>query len=73
VAGAVRLPQPSITPLPKKEDHMNNPNQAEKNELIEQALQETVGGGSITIHLCDLHCHILSVNVCDFSCSIKVL
>jgi hypothetical protein len=52
---------------------MNNPNQAEKNELIEQALQESVGGGSITIHLCDLHCHIFSVNVCDFTCSVKVL
>jgi hypothetical protein len=52
---------------------MENPNQAEKLELIEEALQQSVGGGSITIHLCDLHCHVLSVNVCDFSCSIKIL
>jgi hypothetical protein len=53
---------------------MKNPiENTEKNELIEQALQESVGGGSIVIRLCELHCHIFSVNVCDFSCSIKVL
>jgi hypothetical protein len=50
-----------------------NDKQNEKHELIEQALQESVGGGSIVIRLCNAHCHIFSVNVCDFTCEIKVL
>jgi hypothetical protein len=44
----------------------------EKNELIEQALQESVSGGTIRIRLCDLHCSIFSVNVCDFTCGVKI-
>ena len=54
-----------------------NPNykqdQTEKNELIEQALQESVGGGTtVRIGLCDLHCSIFSVNVCDFTCGVRI-
>ena len=41
---------------------MNNPN--EKYEIIEQALQESVGGGA-PVGLCHISCHILSINVCD--------
>jgi len=64
---------PFVAQQPEKEFQMENPNQTEKLELIEEALQQSIGGGSITIHLCELHCHVLSVNVCDFSCSIKIL
>jgi hypothetical protein len=52
---------------------MENPNQTERLELIEEALQQSIGGGSITIHLCDLHCHILSQNICDFTCGVRIL
>jgi hypothetical protein len=46
---------------------MSNPN--EKYEIIEQALQESVGGGAIP--LCHISCHIFSINVCDIDlCSI---
>jgi hypothetical protein len=42
---------------------MKNPN--EKNEIIEQALQESVSGGLATrIPLCSISCHIFSINVC---------
>lgn len=51
---------------------MNNPNQNEKNELIEQALQESVGGGAIRIDLCDLKCSIFSKDVCDFKCGVVI-
>jgi hypothetical protein len=51
---------------------MNNPN--EKNEIIEQALQESVSGGTIRIPLCSVSCHIFSINVCHVDlCEIKVL
>jgi hypothetical protein len=39
---------------------MNNPN--ERNELIEQALQEAVSGGAAMN--CSISCHIFSINVC---------
>lgn len=42
---------------------MNNPN--EKYEIIEQALQESVGGGlARDIDLCSVSCHVFSINVC---------
>lgn len=42
---------------------MNNP--TEKNEIIEQALQESVSGGlAARIPLCSISCHIFSINVC---------
>ena len=42
---------------------MNNP--TEKNEIIEQALQESVTGGlAARIPLCSISCHIFSINVC---------
>lgn len=40
---------------------MNN----EKHEIIEQALQESVGGGmAADIDLCSVSCHVFSINVC---------
>jgi hypothetical protein len=52
---------------------MNEINPNEKHELIEQALQEAVGGGTtIVITVCEAHCHILSMNVCDFSCGVRI-
>jgi hypothetical protein len=39
---------------------MNHPN--EKQEIIEQALHEAVGGGRI--NLCSISCHIFSKDVC---------
>jgi hypothetical protein len=45
----------------------------EKHELVEQALQQSIGGGTtVIIKICELHCHILSANVCDFSCSVRI-
>jgi hypothetical protein len=35
----------------------------EKYELIEQALQESVGGGQRDF--CGIQCHIFSVNICN--------
>lgn len=50
---------------------MNNMKSAGKFELIEQALQEAVGGGIPPIDLCGGSCHILSWDVCDVNlCSI---
>ena len=39
---------------------MNHPN--ERNELIEQALQEAVSGGAALN--CSISCHVFSINVC---------
>jgi hypothetical protein len=39
-------------------------NPTEKNEIIELALQESVGGGIDHINLCEVSCHILSYNIC---------
>jgi hypothetical protein len=48
---------------------MTNPN--EKFEIIEQALQESVGGGMAPIDLCSISCHVFSINVCHIDlCSI---
>jgi hypothetical protein len=41
---------------------MKNPNQTEKRDLIEQALQEAVSGGAALN--CSISCHIFSINVC---------
>ena len=51
---------------------MNNPN--EKNELIEQALQESVSGGlARDIPLCSISCSIFSIDVCHVDlCKIKL-
>lgn len=43
---------------------MNDINPSEKYEIIEQALQESVGGGRLP-DLCGLTCSIFSINVCD--------
>jgi hypothetical protein len=40
----------------------NNTNPSEKYEIIEQALQESVGGGRI--NLCAITCHVFSIDVC---------
>ena len=46
---------------------MNNTN--EKFEIIELALQESVGGGRI--NLCAITCHVFSIDVCRVElCSI---
>lgn len=48
---------------------MNNTN--EKYEIIEQALQASVGGGIIDIDLCGATCSIFSIDVCNVDfCSI---
>lgn len=45
----------------------------EKNEIIERALQEAVGGGlEVDIDLCQVSCSIFSINVCNIDlCSIS--
>jgi hypothetical protein len=43
---------------------MNNTNPSEKYEIIEQALQESVGGGMIPVDVCGASCHIFSIDVC---------
>lgn len=45
---------------------MNNA-KSKKSEIIEQALQEAVGGGlasNVEIPICIISCHIFSINVC---------
>jgi hypothetical protein len=42
----------------------------EKNELIDQALQQTVGGGSAHLDLCGQKCSVFGVDVCKISCGI---
>lgn len=51
----------------------NNQEPNERNELIEEALLQSIGGGTIRIRLCDLHCSIFSINVCDFTCGVKII
>ena len=41
---------------------MNPNDKNEKNEIIEQALQEAVGGGRV--NLSSISCHIFSKDVC---------
>jgi hypothetical protein len=43
---------------------MNNANPSEKYEIIELALQESVGGGMIPVDVCGISCHIFSMDVC---------
>jgi hypothetical protein len=40
---------------------MNDPN-TEKQEIVELALQEAIGGGRV--NLCGISCHIFSKDVC---------
>jgi hypothetical protein len=50
---------------------MNNTN--EKYEIIEQALQASVGGGLIDINLCGATCSIFSIDICDVNfCEIVI-
>jgi hypothetical protein len=44
---------------------MNNA-KSKKSEIIEQALQEAVGGGlaKVEVPICSVSCHIFSINVC---------
>ena len=47
-----------------------NQDNTRKIEVIEQALQESVGGGMVPA--CHVTCHIFSVNVCDIDiCDIR--
>jgi hypothetical protein len=55
-----------------------NPNHAngskspnEKNELIDQALQQAVGGGNAFLDLCGAKCSVFGVDVCKISCGIS--
>lgn len=50
---------------------MNDPNANEKNELIDQALQESVGGGTASLDLCDARCSVFGADVCNLTCGIK--
>jgi hypothetical protein len=44
-----------------------------KFEVIEQALQQAVGGGQVPIDLCGGTCSIFSIDVCDIDlCSIEI-
>jgi hypothetical protein len=56
----------------QKENTMSNPN--EKNELIDQALQESVSGGlARDIPLCSVSCSIFSIDVCHVDlCKIRL-
>ena len=50
---------------------MNNTN--EKYEIIEQALQASVGGGLIDIDLCSVTCGAFSLDFCDIDlCNIVI-
>jgi hypothetical protein len=54
-----------------------NPNNAsdskgsnEREEMIDQALQQSVGGGSAHLDLCGQKCSVFGVDVCKTSCGI---
>ena len=52
---------------------MNQANSRNKFEVIEQALQEAVGGGTVPIDLCGGTCSVFSIDVCDIDlCSINI-
>ena len=52
---------------------MNGINPGEKYEIIEQALQESIGGGMVPVDVCGASCHIFSINVCNVDlCSVDV-
>ena len=42
---------------------MNNISPNEKYEIIEQALQESVGGGAFPV--CGFSCHLFSMDICN--------
>lgn len=43
---------------------MNNGKSRSKFEVIEEALQEAVGGGAQPMPACSINCHIFSIDVC---------
>ena len=52
---------------------MNQANSRNKFEVIEQALQEAVGGGTVPIDLCGGTCSVFSIDVCDIDlCRINI-
>ena len=52
---------------------MTKTNSRNKFEVIEQALQQAVGGGQVPIDLCGGTCSIFSIDVCDIDlCSIDI-
>ena len=51
---------------------MTNNNPGDKYEIIERALQESVGGGLTPVDVCGASCHIFSLDVCNIDmCSVN--